>query len=446
MIAIHMKKGFRLNMPGEPVSAVEAVTGLDRVAAVPERIPYIKPKLTVKKGDSVQRGGVLFTDKHRPDICFASPAGGTVETIDFGPKRVIRAIVIAVEREEACRSFAPLSETRIASMGKVELTGHLMQGGLWPFVRALPFRNIADPKSEPPAIIVNLEALDPFHPGPSIYLEGVCDRFKLGISALSRLAPQILLAAAPDTASRLSAIGPMISHAVTGPYPSDDPGVLLYYTRTSPADNRSWYIHGADVVLLGDFLKTGCYPTDRVVAVSTPIGRHYCRTRMGAPLTRLAPGLDTLNNIQVMAGGLWRGSTVTADSFLGMHETSVIALPDGKTPEFLGFMRPGANKPTHSRAFLSRLRREPLPMDTGLHGEERACVNCGACAAVCPVDILPQFTLKAILAGEVEESLAHGLLDCVECGLCVYVCPSKIELTEQLQKARQAYYMEGTAR
>ena len=58
------------------------------------------------------------------------------------------------------------------------------------------------------------------------------------------------------------------------------------------------------------------------------------------------------------------------------------------------------------------------------------------------MDILPQFTYKAILSGEVEEALAHGLLDCVECGLCSYVCPAKLELTETLQQAKEDFYKE----
>jgi Na+-transporting NADH:ubiquinone oxidoreductase subunit A len=81
-------------------------------------------------------------------------------------------------------------------------------------------------------------------------------------------------------------------------------------------------------------------------------------------------------------------------------------------------------------------------MDATYHGEERACVNCGYCTDVCPVDILPQFTYKSILADEIEEALAHGLLDCVECGLCSYVCPSKIELFDVLKNTKRAYYLE----
>jgi Na+-transporting NADH:ubiquinone oxidoreductase subunit A len=81
-------------------------------------------------------------------------------------------------------------------------------------------------------------------------------------------------------------------------------------------------------------------------------------------------------------------------------------------------------------------------MNTNRSGGLRACIACGFCANVCPVDIWPQMTLKAILAGEVEEYLAHGLLDCVECGLCSYVCPSKIELTTTFRSARRLYHKE----
>jgi Na+-transporting NADH:ubiquinone oxidoreductase subunit A len=81
-------------------------------------------------------------------------------------------------------------------------------------------------------------------------------------------------------------------------------------------------------------------------------------------------------------------------------------------------------------------------MDCGQHGEVRACVNCGTCARICPVDILPQFTMKCLVADEVEEALAHGLLDCAECGLCTYACPSKIQLREVFPAAKAQYYKE----
>ncbi len=81
-------------------------------------------------------------------------------------------------------------------------------------------------------------------------------------------------------------------------------------------------------------------------------------------------------------------------------------------------------------------------MSCNMHGELRACINCGTCETVCQVDIHPQFAFKCIEADETEEALAHGLLDCVECGLCTYVCPSKIDLNQKFKDAKAAYYKE----
>jgi Na+-transporting NADH:ubiquinone oxidoreductase subunit A len=127
---------------------------------------------------------------------------------------------------------------------------------------------------------------------------------------------------------------------------------------------------------------------------------------------------------------------------MGLFETALTVLPEGDTEEFLGFARPGFKKPSHSKTFFSFFNRKPLESSCNRGGGLRACVNCGYCAEVCPVDILPQYTLRSIVADEVEESLQLGLLDCVECGLCTYVCPSKIELKSILKEAKDAYYKE----
>jgi Na+-transporting NADH:ubiquinone oxidoreductase subunit A len=146
-----------------------------------------------------------------------------------------------------------------------------------------------------------------------------------------------------------------------------------------------------------------------------------------------------------VVGGVLRGFTGDTDGYLGFYETALNLLPAGDQREFLAFVRPGARKPSFSRTFLSALHRDRLPMDCNLHGELRPCVACNACMQVCPVEILPQLTFKSLLADDIEEALAHGLLDCVECGLCSYVCPAKIELCDHLTRAKRRYYQEQTA-
>ncbi len=144
-----------------------------------------------------------------------------------------------------------------------------------------------------------------------------------------------------------------------------------------------------------------------------------------------------------MSGGTLKGRPIEKNSYLDFYETALTVVPKGDEKEFFGFALPGINKPSFSKTFLSVFNNSPLVMDCGLHGEERACINCGTCTHVCPVDILPQFTFKSVVTQEIDDALSHGILDCVECGLCSYVCPSKINICDTLKKFRQDYYKES---
>jgi Na+-transporting NADH:ubiquinone oxidoreductase subunit A len=218
--------------------------------------------------------------------------------------------------------------------------------------------------------------------------------------------------------------------------------------KSSPEENRCWFIDGQDVLAIARLLKNGVYPTERVISLGGSGASRRCHivTRMGAPLDQIAADRTAEGQWRYIEGGVLTGYPAPERSYLGFSETAVNLLPEGnRKGELLGLFHPGYNKPTFSRAFLSALNDGDLEMDCNMHGGERACIACGYCTLVCPVDILPQFTFKAILAGEVEEALEHGLLDCVECGLCSYVCPSKIELFEALKTAKADFYKEQAA-
>jgi electron transport complex protein RnfC len=75
-------------------------------------------------------------------------------------------------------------------------------------------------------------------------------------------------------------------------------------------------------------------------------------------------------------------------------------------------------------------------LKTSFTGRELACIRCGDCAAVCPVQLLPQ-QLYWHARGDNEQKLREfGLIDCIECGCCDLVCPSHIPLTESFRIAK----------
>ena len=445
METIYLNKGFSPKIAGGPTSQCRRLHEPQRVGMAPYRIPFIKPRLLVKEGDTVSIGSPLFEDKRDPRIRFLSPGGGQIDRIVFGPRRVVQEIAITLEKKEPAKTFELPSFEQLETSERETLVSLMLEGGLWPHLRAFPFMDLASPDAIPPEILVRVGDDEPFGPSPGIYLTDREAFFRDGISLLLRLCENVAVHVIEDDVKLPVLPDSVAVRHFEGPYPTGNPGVQLYRTKTAPQQNTSWFIDGQDVIQIGKFFRTGQYPVSRVMTVGgslAPAAVHLV-TRAGAPLRALvANGAETPSAARVIAGGLFTGYSASVDSFMGFYQNAVNLIDEGDREEAFGFIRPGYNKPSYSTAFLSVFHRKPFPMDCGQHGEVRACVNCGICAKICPVDILPQFTLKCLVVDEVEEALAHGLLDCVECGLCTYACPSKIELREVLVSAKAHYYKE----
>lgn len=232
---------------------------------------------------------------------------------------------------------------------------------------------------------------------------------------------------------------------MSGAYPALDSGVAVYHTKTDTKENRSWFLDGQDLVMLGELLRSGKYPTDRIMVVAGTMARQrrYVKARIGVPLADLARSAGLMEGAcRYVVGGLLTGFKSGSGGFMGFYEDALNLIPEGAHREFLALFRPGYRKPSYSRTFLSVFNKKPLASDTGTHGDLRACISCNHCPPVCPVEILPQLAYKCILADDVDGALARGLLDCVKCGPCSYVCPSKIDLAGALKEARRTYYEE----
>lgn len=66
------------------------------------------------------------------------------------------------------------------------------------------------------------------------------------------------------------------------------------------------------------------------------------------------------------------------------------------------------------------------------------CINCGSCADVCPMNLLPMQIDFYTLSGNYDLAAKYGgVLNCISCGCCAYVCPAKRALTQSIALCKQ---------
>ncbi len=65
-----------------------------------------------------------------------------------------------------------------------------------------------------------------------------------------------------------------------------------------------------------------------------------------------------------------------------------------------------------------------------------ACIRCGRCIDVCPMNLMPANLERAYDAEDLETLLKLKVSLCINCGSCSYVCPAKRNLAQKNQLAK----------
>jgi len=62
--------------------------------------------------------------------------------------------------------------------------------------------------------------------------------------------------------------------------------------------------------------------------------------------------------------------------------------------------------------------------------QETACVRCGRCVDVCPLNLVPTKIAMAARSRRPDIAMQYHVNACMECGCCAYVCPASIPLVQ----------------
>lgn len=65
------------------------------------------------------------------------------------------------------------------------------------------------------------------------------------------------------------------------------------------------------------------------------------------------------------------------------------------------------------------------------------CINCGRCANVCPMRLMPMYIDFYATVGDTENAVKYGAMNCFECGTCAYVCPAKRPIVQSVRLTKQ---------
>ncbi len=452
MAEYKLKRGYDIPLAGAAEKTLESAAVPDKVALLPNEFRGIKPRLMVKEGDLVKIGTPLFTDKQNPDIRFVSPVSGRVGAVNRGERRMLMEIIVENDKKGDTEKIGDWSEEAVKKMQRGELIRHLLAGGLWPFIIQRPFGIIANPEERPRDIFISAFDTAPLAAKTGFLLKEKMDDFQRGIDALVKLTEGKVYLSLPKKDSLFAGIQGVEKNVFNGPHPAGNVGVQMHHIKPLNRGEIVWQVRPEAVALIGEFFRTGCFPTERIVAVagSSLKERKYFKTITGAPFITLIPQENIIDrSIRLISGNVLTGRTTRCGSYIGFYDTLITVIPEGETKrKLLGYFRPGFKTESFSKTFMSALipTKKEYTLDTRLKGGVRAFVMSPTdYQKVLPMDIMPVQLAKSILAKDIEEMEGLGILELDEedLALCSYICLSKTDFGKILRDGLNMIQKEG---
>ncbi|TDB64178.1 Na(+)-translocating NADH-quinone reductase subunit A [Arundinibacter roseus] len=449
---ITLKKGYNIKLIGVAEQRVTEVAMAEVIAVKPPDFPNLTPRLLVEAGDELQAGQPIFFDKDNPEIMFVSPVSGEVAEVVRGAKRRIMEVKIIPDRTE--QSYLQREIQDPLSLSREQLIAQLLESGCWGYIRQRPFSLIANPKDTPKAIFVSCFDTAPLAPDLGFIIDSDPENFQTGLAALKQLANGNLHVSVPDEARAKSeeALFKNVSsdhiHVVRGPHPAGNVGVQIHHIDPIRKGDVVWYVHPQDVQIIGRLFREGRYRAERIVALTGSLveAPQYYKVIAGQTLSSILTQKIKPDKARIIQGNVLTGLTSGADDFVSHYTNQITVIPEGDEPEFLGWLTPGLEKLSLSKAYFSWLfPKKSYALDTNMHGEERAFVMTGQYDKLLPMNILPVVLLKAILAQDIERMEQLGIYEIAEedFALCEFACTSKIEVQRIISEGLDYVRREG---
>ena len=448
MTHIKIQKGLDIPISGQPSPRVTDSKPVSHVALLGDDYPDMKPTMLVQVGDRVQRGQPLFTDKRNEGVTFTAPGGGEVIALNRGAKRKFESLVIRLEDGEPLYFCA--AGSTVETFSSEELRTLLVTSGLWCALRTRPYGKIPAIDAEPASLFVTAMDTSPLAPDIEAIIKARKDDFLSGLKLLQKcINKPVYLCLAENQTSITEPVDGIEQVEFSGPHPAGLPSTHIHFIDPVHENKRVWHIGAQDVICCGALLRTGVLDSDRVISLAGPAAAEprHVKTRLGASISELCQGETSEGNIRLLSGSPLDGRRASdVHGFLGRYHQQITCLPEGTGRQFFGWLRPGKERFSVTRAFLSAFTKPAaLPLDTAVWGGDRAIFPLGTYEKVLPIDTVPTYLLKSLASGNSEKAKGLGCLELIEedLALCSYVCPGKNNFGPMLRKTLATIENEG---
>lgn len=378
-------------------------------------------ELLVKEGDQVFIGTKLAVCEERMTVPIYSSVSGIVKGVrkvmHASLKPVAHVVIEPDGKQERVQAFAPIDPDQAS---REELTAFMMNAGIVGcggacFPSYMKYRGVSGIEK----LIINAVECEPFITADYKMVQANVEEMLLGVRTMKRMAnaKEALIAIKKshpdliDLVEKACAGKDGIRVAVVPDvYPMGWERVLVRelmhkeYDKL-PSEVGAVVNNATTAIAFARALTKGEPIVDKVVTVSgtavrEPVNVHVA---VGTPVREIieACGGYTCDEVKLIAGGPMMGKTIVNDQWVIDRATNAITVLE-------------------SRSF-----------------DSIACLRCGRCSDHCPAGLQPVRIAQAVKLKDSEAMKKRGAMDCIECGLCTYVCPSRIDVTENVRKAKR---------
>ncbi|MEB2776718.1 Na(+)-translocating NADH-quinone reductase subunit A [Algoriphagus sp. D3-2-R+10] len=438
---VKLKKGFDINMVGKAKQELADFAPAQTFAIKPtDFIGLQRPKVLVNEGDTVKAGTPILIDKALDQVVYAAPVSGKVVEVKRGDRRKLLEISILADSTITYEQFGQVD---IASLDRDALAAKLAASGIWPNIIQRPFGIVANPADTPKSIFISAFDTHPLAPDYAFALNGQERYLQAGIEALAKLTSgKVHLnvdgsKAVPAVFSNLK--GAQVNK-FSGPHPAGNVGVQIHHLDPINKGEIAWTVSPYGVAQIGKYILEGIYDASKVIAVtgSELTKAAYVKTYSGACVSTFVKGNLNSGHVRVVSGNVLTGEKISLEGFIGFYHNQITVIPEGDYYEFMGWAKPTTRLSYHrALGLLSFLTpNKEFVLDSNGRGEERAFVQTGVFESVTPMDILPVYLLKAIMAEDFDEIEELGIYEIVEedLALCEFVDVSKHPVQELVRK------------